>query len=276
MNKIMPPPLPEEQKVINNFDKLVSELKSFQMEPKVKDLKKALEEYYNNESNFPKIDDEYPSGLEPYETKSENPFLPPIFRFPLYEEIKKILKEYGILLEGAGVDDYFKIGGKVLPEIHGKFYCCLKTKDSIDFAKKLGKFANNSTGITIEGKFYELDSFNAHNKLVFYTSLNNSFIELAKFLKENEEYFHRIPFNHPFGVHIFDGVSAVIERTYGKSFDENLYKIIREEKEQNTKKSFISNAIHELTENPVTRPYFLWSNLKSAVAQYNGESIIEL
>ena len=120
-------------------------------------------------------------------------------------------------------DGYFNLGKKREKEPYVKVYGCLKTNRAIEFAGRLAEWAQKPEirDFDIRGKFYEMDGLTGHNKLCMYMPFP-SLPPVAGFLAAEREFFHPFDFNHPIGVHLFPGVSAVIANENGLSFDQNI------------------------------------------------------
>ncbi len=158
-------------------------------------------------------------------------------------------------------NDNFVVGSGVentgSERAHAKIYGCLKARESPLFARRLADWsARNSGRVNLQGKFYELDSKNSHNKLCMYVDFRY-FSEVATFLAtEALDDFHPIDFNHPAGAHLAPGLSATIISGSGH-FDE-IIKDRLTEVPKSSEEEFIREATRRLTEAREIKHHFKW------------------
>ena len=210
--------------------------------------------YPTNGQDRPSVVDSYPKDLEPWTEKSSAPTpgfipLPPRKYYPLEEQIGRILKGSGI---GDG-NTHFKVGRGISAKVFAKIYGCLKTNSASRFAERLVDQIKGDSDLNFDGKFYELMSFDSQNKLCLYVPFGD-LPAVTSFLGNSAEYFHPVDFNHPVGVHLMPGISAVIVAGKG-GFDEIISNQL-EKADTRSRQAFVSSAKKILGESPTLRYHF--------------------
>jgi hypothetical protein len=262
----------------HKFEKALMDVKGIEIKfPEYNEwLERIYDTGYSNvtEGSRPEVDDSYPNELSHMECGGERVRL-------LYETLEHIMGDAGIwhapsrfrsgYVRPEARPVYFKFVDQPRPEVYAKIYGCVKTSKAFDFARKLGKWKEKDPELVLDGKFHDdLANFEARNKLCLYVPFE-SLSKVVEWLAENKDDFHPIEFNHPIGVQLFPGVSAVITETESTmtSFDTSIDDNLREARtETKTKQEFLSRAKDYLENCRLERYYFRY--LKSKQGEKNG------
>jgi len=167
----------------------------------------------------PKVDDSYPPELAHTDYGRERVEL-------LYRTLEHILKEGGVF-ESLSSGIRFRSDKYPRPEEYAKVYGCVKTSEAFNFARKIGRWKEENPQLHFRGKFYQsVTVFPAHNKLCLYVPFEG-FGQVMDILTAEKNSFNPIEFNHPIGVQVFPGVSAVImSDEVGPSFDDRVQSLL--------------------------------------------------
>ncbi len=117
--------------------------------------------------------------------------------------------------------------------------------------------------MNFQGKFFRLGTADAHNEMVLYVPFEE-LPRITRFLAENKNLFKPVELNHPLGVQLVPGVSALIASKVGKfGFDQNLSNVIAKYVDEISKKFLegkrpIQPLVDELLKDPITKEQILF------------------
>lgn len=128
-------------------------------------------------------------------------------------------------------EEYFDIGQGMPNGFLAKYYINLDTKSENvrEFVRRLAEWADSQPGMSMHGKIWaDVVSSDqrgtgipgAHNSVIFYVPFSEMG-RVNQFLGSVKSMINQIELNHPFGVEIFPGVSALIDQNKpsGEGFD---------------------------------------------------------
>lgn len=287
---IFEPPAPRPEEIARRFDDSIAACRNPAIRPRIPNYEGWLGELYDGRLSHPYfnfyptfmrrtsiMEDGAPPGLEIKERKPPPSALAPKYptafqpppeppHLPLVDEIVKILDRGGISNKGGRnrPTEHFQVGNGHGKGFYSKVYGCLKTREALDFAKELVEFSKEKPTRDFQGKFY-VDSIydrDSHNKLCLYIPFEN-LAPVADFLASRQDRFHPVDFNHPAGLHLFPGVSAVIVAD-GGGFDEYVARVLRDKTDKSGRDIFIETAKKALEDVSGTKYHFRWLGIKSA------------
>src|SRR3989338_4233862 len=286
------PPAPRPEEIARRFDDAIAACGNPAIQPRVPSYEAWLGELYDGRLSHPYfnfyptfmrktsiMEDGAPPGLEIKERKPPLSALVPKYPtaippppeppyMPLVDEIVKILDRGGISLKHEGnmkPTEHFGIKNGHGEGFYSKVYGCQKTRESLDFTKELVGFSKDNPDLNFQGKFYtdSIYDIDSHNKLCLYIPFKD-LAPVADFLASRKNRFHPVEFNHPAGLHLFPGVSAVIVTGNG-GFDEYVANVLHSERTNKSgREIFIETAKRTLEKVPGTKYHFRWLGMKTA------------